>query len=605
MHNEIFSFQPWRSEFQGYTRSFLKCDFFAGLQVALLTLPQAMAYALIAGLPLSAGLFAAIFSSFVALFFSSSRFLIAGPINAIAIIIQTSVADILYHNYRDLPESAMPYMALTLVVQIAFLVGLFQAIVAVFKLGNLTQFISRPVMSGYLAGSMFAVIFDQIFPFVGLTPDFDSNSLFEKGLLLFTRFDRIELSTLSVGLVSLASLALLRKIDERLPAGLITVVLAAVTVYFFNETILSDRLKGVALVGNTSEAASLLPEFGWPEFNFKLMNQLVPISFAIALFGILETSFTIKAVARRAGQRLSINQEILSLGLGNIFSSFTFAMPIAYSSVRSALNLHSGAKTRLAGLFSVLLVAALVTLFSFFVDLVPLTTFSAIIFLTAFKIINIKETLLCFKATPQDRFVLLTTFIACLFFSLDVAFYIGVILSIGTYLKKAALPHVGEYAIHDSGELRTLGPSGQLESKPIRLIKVEGELFFGAAEAFENSLKAIVERDLETKVIILQLKNARDIDATACLALSDLYDSLKLAGCHLLIAGLTYPIWEVLSISGIVEKIGKENLFIFDDMNPHHYMKKALERAKRLLHEPLSSERREPLATLQKIVQTG
>ena len=162
------------------------------------------------------------------------------------------------------------------------------------------------------------------------------------------------------------------------------------------------------------------------------------------------------------------------------------------------------------------------------------------------------------------------------------AFYIGVILSIVTYLKKAALPQVMEYAIHDTGELRSLKPGGQFEPRPIRVIKVEGELFFGATEVFESSLKAVAEDDQATKVIILQLKNARDIDATACLTLIDLYDSLKTAGCQLLITGLTIPIWEVLSISGVVDRIGKENLFLFDEMDPHYYMKKAFERAKYL-----------------------
>lgn len=596
MNSENFSFQFWRRELENYTLGTLKCDLFAGMQVALLTLPQSLAYALVAGLPLSAGLFAAIFSATIALFFSSSRFLIAGPINTIAIMIQTSVADILYSHFRDMHEGAMPFLALTIVVQMAFLVGLFQCLVGVFRLGKLTQFISQPVMRGYLAGSMFAVIFNQIFPFFGVNADFASSSLYERGELLLARLPHIDPATLMVGGLSLFSLVLLRRIDPRLPAGLITITLATSIVYFFNETLQSPEFASVALIGQTAERAVLIPEFGFPDFSFKWLNQIVPISFAIALLGIVETTFTAKSIAVKAGDRVSLNQEIFSIGLGNMLSSFLSAMPIAVSPVRSTLNLHYGAKTRLSGFFNVFFVAALVTLFSFFVNLIPMATLSALILLTALNLINVKQTVLCLKATPQDRFVLIATFFACLFLSLDVAFYIGVVLSIITYLRKAALPHVVEYAIHETGELKSLKPAGQLESRPIRVIKVEGELFFGAADVFESSLKAIAEGDQATKVIILQLKNARDIDATACLTLIELYDSLKEAGCHLLITGLTLPVWEVLSISGVVERIGKENLFLFEEVNPHFYMLKAFERAKKLIaHErPLTGEMLSP-----------
>lgn len=583
MNSENFLLRQIQGEIRGTSFFSIKCDFLAGLQVALLTLPQAMAYALIAGLPLSAGLFAAIFSAAIAVFFSSSRYLIAGPINSIAIMIQTSVADILYTSFRDLPDSERQMMAFMIMMQLAFIVGLFQTIAAVFKLGRLTQFVSQPVVRGYMAGSMLAVIFGQMISFTGMPESFGASSLFEKGHRLLTRFDLIDMPTFLTGSFSLMSLILLKRIDKRLPAGLITIVLATSIVYFFNETIISDHLSSVVLIGETAERGSLLPKFTFPHFDFKLINQLFPISFAIALLGIVETTCTAKSMAAKTGQNISINQEILSIGLGNLFSAFTGAMPIAVSPVRSALNFASGAQTRLAGLFNVTLVAAMVSIFAFFVNLIPLATLSALILVTAIHLVNVKQTIVCLKATPQDRYVLLTTFLACLFFSLDVAFYIGVILSITSYLMKAAIPQVVEYAVHDSGELRAIRPVHQMESKPIRVIKVEGELFFGAAEVFENSLKAIAKDDRATKVIILQLKNARDIDATACLTLIDLSDSLKAAGCHLLIAGVTLSLWEVLSISSVVERIGKENLFLFEETTPHLYMQKAFERAKVLV----------------------
>ncbi len=181
------------------------------------------------------------------------------------------------------------------------------------------------------------------------------------------------------------------------------------------------------------------------------------------------------------------------------------------------------------------------------------------------------------------------TFLACLFFNLDTAFYIGIFFSIFSYLNKAAIPLLNEYEVDESGVIHQVKEqSKKSEPRPIRIIKVEGELFFGAADLFQSTLKAFAEDDIYTKVIILQLKNARDIDGTACLALQQLYEYLKGSGRHLIACGITHHVWEVLSDSGLVEEFGKENLIIFDERQPHYFMVKALARAQELVK--LSSE---------------
>ena len=145
------------------------------------------------------------------------------------------------------------------------------------------------------------------------------------------------------------------------------------------------------------------------------------------------------------------------------------------------------------------------------------------------------------------------------------------------------MPHLVEYDIDEAGELVYIGPGANVEHKAIRVIKVEGELFFGAADLFQTTLKAFAEDDTKTKVIILQVKNARDIDATACLALQQLHDYLKGSGRHLIACGITLPVWDVLSDSGIVELVGKDNLFLFDHHHPQAHMQKAIQRAKLLV----------------------
>ena len=158
-------------------------------------------------------------------------------------------------------------------------------------------------------------------------------------------------------------------------------------------------------------------------------------------------------------------------------------------------------------------------------------------------------------------------------------------MSITLYLKKSAIPQLVEFRVDESGHLHSIEVAHLHEPRKIRFIKVEGELFFGAADVFQTALKTIAEDDTTTRVIILQLKNARDLDATACLALQQLYEYLRNSGRYLICCGLMQQSWDVLSDSGLVELIGKKNLFFFDDRNPNVYIQKAYARAYTILNQ--------------------
>ena len=600
-HFDDISLRPFKEDLANYSLATFRRDASAALSVSLLTVPQAMAYALLAGLPLTAGLFAAIYSAMIAAAFGSSRHLIVGPSNAIAILVQSGTADILFTYYRGLEGMERDMAALQILTQLAMLVGIVQILAAWCKLGRLTQFVSHSVVIGYIAGTAIAMIVNQLFTFLGIANMSGEYSIYEKGAYLITHLPQSHWPTAVVGMSSLVLLIAFKRIDKRIPASLITIVLAAIAIHVLNhysigfiatEETAANYWQKVQLVMDKGHLHHLLPNFAFPYFDMGLMNYLLPVSFAVALLSIMETSSVAKTIAASSGQRLSINQEIFGIGLGNLLSSFICAMPISGSPSRSSLSYALGGQTRFAALLNASFVAIILYSFSFFIMHIPLAALSALLLLTAVNIVNPRQFFLCLKATNSDAFVLWTTLLSCVFFSLDVAFYIGIILSITLYLKKAAIPQLVEYDIDDSGELLNLDFSRAHEHKAIRVIKVEGELFFGAADIFQTTLKTIAEDDTSTRVIILQLKNARDIDATSCLALQQLYDYLKGSGRHLVACGMTQQIWDVLSDSGIVEQISKENLFIFDERHPHQHMQKALHRARRLveMHEIKTQE---------------
>jgi len=590
-HFDDISLLSFQKELKGYSWEGFRQDLSAAVAVALLAVPQAMAYALLAGLPLTAGLFAAIYSSIIASLFGSSRHLVVGPSNAIAILLQAGTAEILFTYYRGLEGAEREMAAIQILTQLCMLVGIVQILAACFKLGRLTQFVSHSVIVAYMVGTAMAVVVNQLFTFTGIPNTSSGDSLYAKGVYLLMHLQEIHWPTAVVGVGSLIFLVVLRRLDKRIPAPVIALVAAAIFVHVFSHytfgSVITEEVQEkywhqVLLVGNTGSLSEIFPALAFPHFDMGLMNHLLPFAFAVALFNIMETTSIAKTLAAGSGQRLSVNQEIFGIGLGNLLSSLIAAMPVSGSASRSCLNYALGAKTRMSSVLSAGVAAAIIFSFSFLIMHVPLAALSALLLVTAVNIVNPRQFFLCLKATSSDAFVLWITLLSCLFLSLDVALYIGIVISITLYLKKAAVPQLVEYDIDEEGELHQLDYSKVNAHKAIRLIKVEGELFFGAADLFQTTLKTITEDDTGTKVIVLQLKNARDIDATVCLALQQLHEYLKGSGRHLVACGMTQPIWDVLSDSGLIEQIGKENLFIFDERHPHLHMLKAFHRARHL-----------------------
>lgn len=586
------SLKHYKKEFERYSWESLRQDALAGLSVAMLTVPQAMAYALVAGLPISTGLFAAIYSALIVALFGSSRHLIVGPSNAIAILIQAGTSEILFTYYRDVPDPQKELLALQILTQLSLLVGIIQILAACFKLGRLTHFVSHSVIVGYILGVAMALVINQLFPLLGMAIPSDVSSLYERSLYMLTHFHTIHAPTAIIGVACFSFLLILRRIDRKMPAGAIMLASIAVIAYIVDYYIshefpyadyVESVIQHLAIVGDTREDGGLTPTWDWPYFNTGIMNNLLPIAFAVALLSVMEATSAAKSIAAGSGQRLSTNQEIFGLGLGNLFSAFITALPISGSAARSALCYDNGGKTRLAAIFNSIFVAVILFAFGFLVKHIPITAFSALLIMSAANIVNFKQLLLCIKATRSDSLVLMLTVFACIFFSLDMAFYIGVIMSITLYLKKAAIPQLVEFTMDEEGVLHSVDDTQPCVPRKIRFIKVEGELFFGAADLFQSALKSLTEDDNTTRVIILQLKNARDIDATACLALQQLYEYLKSSGRHLIGCGLTHQIWDVLSDSGMVDMIGKRNLFIFDERHPQLSMQRAFARASELL----------------------
>jgi len=588
---EEIVFTSIREDLTGYTWSTLWSDLCAAMGVAFVTVPQAMAFSLVAGLPLSSGLFAAIYSSILAAIFGSSRTLIVGPTNTIAVLVQFGTAALLHNHYRDVSGMEREILALQILTQLTLMVGLFQIFAAFFKLGRLTQFVSHSVVVGYLLGTAIAICVDQFFTFTGIPEIGTPATICKKLIYLAQHLGDYNLPTLLIGLVSLILLLFLARF-ERFPTAVIVLVCSGFLVHFLGFSTFSEwggwvrdpsLGSSVILVGDAGSIGQVFPKIALPDFDFGLIGDLLPIVFAIALLSSVETILVAKTIASTTGQNISVNQEMFGLGVANFFSAFIGGLPSCGSASRSALLLRGGAKTRFASILSSMCVALVLILFGYFVHRIPLTALAAILFVSAVRIVNYKHLLLCLRATSADALVLVVTVLSCLFFGLDVAFYVGVILSVTLHLTKASVPYFVECTYDETGQINATSRATERGVGQIRVINVQGELFFGAADLFQKTLESITCEDSDLKVIILRLKNARDIDATACLALQQLNHFLKKSGRQLLLCGLTYPTWQILSLSGTVDVIGKENLFIADEKEPRVSLHRALLRAREVM----------------------
>lgn len=572
----------WRG-LVGYRFSMFRSDCLAAISVALLSVPLSMAYALAAGLPPVVGIFATIFGTIFAAAFGSSRHLIVGPTNTIAILIQAGISQILYTYYRDVTIAEQSSLAINIMIQLTLVVGILQFLAGVFKLGRMTQFVSRSVIVGYVIGAALAIIVSQLYSFFGISSVERPLSIYEKLKFFIMHWRQTHLPTLFIGVGSLIFLILGSKLSKRLPFPVIVLALSSIAVVAFNlspEIVEWDsadhaQLAKVVIVKDFGEISSISPHLSSPFFDMQIMNTLLPIAFAIALLGILEATTISRTIATHTGQVLAVNQEIFALGITNTVGSFLGAMPCSGSFARSSLNYSCGAKTRLSATLSGLFVALIFMIFKSVVLHIPLAALAALLLVSAVRMINFAELKLCLKATASDASVLLLTALSCIIFNIEVGFYVGVVLSIVCYLKQAAKPQFVECTIGEEGELRVLSHLEEARQPRVRILQVEGELFFAAADLLQTAVKAIA-KDPRVRVIVLHMSGAYHVDATACVVFQHLNRYLKQSGRHLIVSGLSRSVWQVFCDSGLAHEIGPENLFLVNNKEPNESTQRAL-----------------------------
>ncbi len=570
---------PIRHALRGYGPGKAGRDLKAAMDVALVGLPQGMAFAAMAGLESIYGIMAATVGTFIAPFFTRCSLTVSGPSNATAFMLAsfflTSAPAIRLH-----PEIFVPL--------IVFLAGVVCVIGAFVKATEMLQFVSRSVLVGYVTGAATLIIASQLRYVMGLNDIEAGSSFFSMSGAILDNLHAVQWQPMVLGAFSFALFIPLRRYFRALPTFAVILVLASLLNWALCQPWAGAAFTDVRMLRDFTMSDLTCRPPAISEI-FDHLGELFPIVVGIAFLSTLEQTVMSKTISAKTGEPLNLNQDTFAVGMANIGSALTTSLPCSASLTRSMLNYKSGAATRFSGVFCGLMCLGITFILANFplISRIPHSVLAALVLANAVSLYDRKLLRICFRSTPGDAVVLLITFIAALLLPLHVAIFVGVVLSVSLFLRKAARPELVEYTLDGEGTLMKL--SDKAERLPqISIVHVEGDLFFGAADLFRKQVARIAE-DPSLAVIVLRMRNARNLDATSVCALEELVKFTREKGRHLIISGASREVFRILRKSGVLEVLqedcakGESNVFLIEPRNPNMSTRRALMRAQQLL----------------------
>lgn len=543
----VFQLFPLYETVKAYKKEYIRRDIVAALTVAVIVIPQSMAYAIIAGVNPVYGLYTAIVSTIIASAFGSSNHLIAGPTNAISLLIASSM--------RDFIGLDNAYQILFL---LTFLVGMLQILFGLFKLGKVINYVSHTVIIGFTAGAGVLIALGQLNQLLGISiKNSIQLSTIEKLLYVITHINETNTYALFLGLLTISIIIVCRKINKNLPGSLIGIIIPIFLILWFS----LDKY-GVKLTG---EIPAVLPSFKMITLDIAIVKDIFSSSLAIAIVGLIEAISISKSIATSSKQKINANQEFIGQGMANLVSSFFQCFAGSGSFTRSAVNYYSGAITRLSGILSGVFVAISLIFLAPYAQFIPMPCLAGVILVVAYNMVNKKEFKRISTINKSDGIVMWVTFIATVLMpDLERAIYIGIIISIVLYLKESNQVPV-KILVKSKQKDNCINEYDYDyidEKVDILIIQLSGNLYFGSAYDLENKLGSLIDK---AKVIIIRMKNIERIDITCMDVLKTFMLSIKENNGNIILEGVTPGLMKSLINAQIDNIIGGENILLSED----------------------------------------
>ncbi|MEQ8458924.1 MAG: solute carrier family 26 protein [Sandaracinaceae bacterium] len=544
---------------RGYdARRDLAGDVSAGLTVAVMLIPQGMAYAMLAGLPPVIGLYASVVPLLVYALLGTSRQLAVGPVAMVSLLVATGVG--------ALAEAGSSEYVLLAVV-LAGMVGVLQLAMGVFRLGKLVTFLSHPVISGFTSAAAIIIGLSQLKHLLGASIP-RSAHLHELLLNASRALPDTSLPTLAIGAVAVVILLVLKKRAPRFPGALTVVVLGTLVTWGFG---LHEA--GVAIVGDVPAG---LPTPSVPGFDLAKLSALLPTALVISLVGFMESISVAKAFARKNRYEVDANQELVGLGLANVAGFFFGGYPVTGGFSRTAVNGQAGARTGLASAITAVVIGVSLLFFTPLFHFLPNAVLAAIVMTAVFGLVDWKEAKHLWHVKRPDAVLLGLTFVVTLFVGIEEGIAAGVVTSLAFFVHRSTRPHHAVLGRLPGTTLyrnvRRFDEAEELEG--VKIWRFDASFYFANADYFRDQVDRLL-LDGETRALVLDASGINDLDASAESMLQDIHTRLQGAGIALFVANAKGPVRDVMARGGFTEKLGEAQFFL----DLHRAVERALEAA--------------------------
>ena len=525
-------------------RRSLARDLFAGLTGAVIVLPQGVAFALLAGLPPEYGLYTAIVPVIVAALFGSSHQLMSGPTTPISVVVFTTASAL------AIPETP-DYIAL--VLTLTFLVGVFQLALGLARMGMLVNFISHAVVVGFTAGAALLIITSQIKNVLQLDVPREI-AFWTNWQHLIEQLPQTNYFALAVALATLASALVIRRLRPTWPSLFLAIIVGALI-----SLLLGGEDQGIRLLNTLP---THLPPFSTPALDLDTLGKLASGALAIALLGLIEAVSIARSIAAQTHQPHDANREFIGQGLSNVAGSFFSSYASSGSFSRSAVNHRAGARTPLAAVFSALAVLLVILFAAPLAAYLPIPAMAAVLILVAIRLVDWHQVKVILMASPVDAVVMCTTFAATLFVELTFAVYVGVMLSLVLHLNRISHPNIVSLRPESARDGRHFVISRPGEECPqLKLVRIDGSLFFGSINYIERALHDIDAQNPEQKHVLIIASGINFIDvAGAELLLREARRRRELGG-DLYLCDVKQGVREILRKGDYLQQLGHDHLF--------------------------------------------
>jgi SulP family sulfate permease len=540
--------------FQNYKRENLKGDFAAGLIVAIMLVPQGMAYAMIAGLPPVVGLYASTFPLVTYVLFGSSRQLAVGPVAMMSLLVFAGVS-----SFAE--PGSEKYVSLVLLLSL--MVGVIQLCMGLLRAGFIVNFISHAVISGFTSAAAIIILLSQLHHLFGIKVLSGGHSAIHLLKEIIHGMGGIHPITFGIGLGSILVLLIFKKKLPNFPAPIVVVVLTVLAVYLFG----LDQY-GVSIVGHVPKG---LPSWSWPDLGLDSLQDLFPAALTIFFVGFMESISVAEMIAAKEKYKIESNQELIGLGFANIVGSFFSAYPVTGGFSRTAVNYQAGARTGLASIITAAIVLLTLLFFTSFFHYLPHAVLAAIVIVAVAGLIDVKGAKHLFRLKRIDGWTLTITFVATLAIGSKEGILIGVAFSLLVFIWRSAHPFAAELGyLEKENVFRNLKrfPEGRTYPEAL-ILRVDASLYFANMGFLEDFLRKRIVEKPNVKWIIMDLSGVNDMDAVAIDRLSEMMDSYRDQGIQFTWASMKGPVRDLVARAEWEKKYGKQ----MEYLSIHHALK--------------------------------